>query len=117
MNTRQRVRTGVRRCAACFGLGVAAYATYGSVTWLRYGHVRQSSLSEDADPLLDRYMPTYEVVERHRTRVAAPAEITLAAACEMDLQQSRIIHAIFRGRELLLGSTPDERQRPRRFSH
>jgi hypothetical protein len=33
-------------------------------------------------------MPDYEVAERHHTCVAAPVEITLAAACETDPMQS-----------------------------
>jgi hypothetical protein len=58
-------------------------------------------------------MPAYEVAERHHVRVAAPADVTLAAAREMDLQQSSVVRAIFKGRELLLGATPDTRPRPR----
>ena len=58
-------------------------------------------------------MPTYEVVERHHIRVAAPADITFAAACDVDFQQSAVIRAIFKGRELMLGSAPDVTKRPR----
>jgi hypothetical protein len=53
-------------------------------------------------------MPSYEVVERHDRRVAAPAEIAFTAACEMDLQKSAAIRAIFRTRELLLGGKSDD---------
>jgi len=97
--------------AAGVGMGVAAYATYAGVTWLRYGHVGPSK--EDDDQLLDQFMPTYDVVDRHQTHVEAPAEVTFAAACEIELQASPLIRAIFRGRELLLGSTPDSVERPR----
>ena len=43
----------------------------------------------------------------------ASSDITLAAACEMDLWQSVIIRSVFRGREMLLGSHPDNVRRPR----
>ena len=115
MNAGQYVGTATRWCVAGVTFGVACYATYVGTTWLRYGHIRPSATDADADPLLDRFMPTYEVVERHRIRVAASADITLAAASEIDLRQSPIIHTIFKGRELLLGSTPDETTRPRGF--
>ena len=55
------------------------------------------------------------MVERHHIRLAAPAEITLAAASEIDLQESPLIRAIFKGRVLLRGSAPDETTRPRGF--
>jgi hypothetical protein len=64
------------------------------------------------DPLLDRFMPVYDVAERHHIRVAAPAEITFTAACKTDLQQSPIARAIFRAREVILGSEPDTAARP-----
>jgi len=53
------------------------------------------------------------VAERHHIRVSAPAEITLAAAGEADLEQSPIARAIFRAREVMLGSAPDRAARPR----
>lgn len=95
------------------GIGVAAavYGLYAGVTWLRYGHAAQSS-DEDRDVLLDRFMPAYEVVERHHIRVAASAETTFAAACETNLLSSPISRAIFRAREVILGSTPDASERP-----
>lgn len=70
------------------------------------------STPEDADPLLDKFMPSYEVAERHHIRVAAPAEIVLAAASETDLMQTWIARAIFRAREVILGSKPDPVTRP-----
>jgi hypothetical protein len=58
-------------------------------------------------------MPVYDVVERHHVRVAAPAEITLAAARELDLFGHPVVRAIVKTRELLLGAEPDTRPRPR----
>jgi hypothetical protein len=58
-------------------------------------------------------MPSCEVAERHQIRVAAPADVTLAAAREMDVAQSWLARGIFRTRELILGATPGERPQPR----
>jgi hypothetical protein len=112
MNIRRLMRITARCGTASLGVGVAAYASYAAVTWLRYGHVRLPANAE-SDALLDRVMPTYEIVERHEVRVAAPADVTFMVASEMDLQQSRVVRSIFKGREWLLGSRPDEKHRPR----
>jgi hypothetical protein len=65
------------------------------------------------DRLLDAVMPIYDVVERHRVQVAAPAAVVLTAASEADLQQSPVIRAIFKMRERVLGARPDERALPK----
>jgi hypothetical protein len=107
------VRSGTRWLAGGVGLAAASYAAYVGVTWCSYGRVRHLSKGEDADPLLDRFIPVYEVVERHYVRVAAPAEITLSVACEQDLQDSAVIRGIFKARELIFGSKPNDEDRPR----
>ena len=94
-------------------LGAASYAAYAGVTWVRYGRANGPSRKEDSDPLLDRFMPDYEVVERHNIRVGAPADCAFAAACDLDLQRSRIVRAIFRTRELILGSKQQDTPAPR----
>jgi hypothetical protein len=65
------------------------------------------------DALLDRFIPDYDVVERHAIRVAAPPALTLTAACEQDLFHVPLIRAIFKAREILLRAAPDARPRPR----
>ena len=67
----------------------------------------------DGDPLLDRFMPTYEIAERRYIFVTAPADTTFAAACDADLMESRVVRAIFRARELVLGSQPDSAEHSR----
>lgn len=93
------------------GRGTAAAAllglTYVARTWYRYGRTRGD---RNPDPLLDRFLPTYEVGERHETTVRAPASVTYAAARELDLRDSRLIKAIFAGRELLMRSTSARQQ-------
>jgi hypothetical protein len=94
------------------GAAAGAYAGYAALTWRRYGSVRPPD-ADETDPLLDRFMPEYEVVERHHIRVDAPAAVTLDAASEIDLQASPVVRSIFRAREVLLGATPDRQPRPR----
>jgi hypothetical protein len=67
---------------------------------------------DERDELLDRFMPLYDVVERHRIAVAAPPAVVLSAAKEQDFTQSRAIRAIFKARELALGASPGVRRRP-----
>jgi hypothetical protein len=96
------------------GLGVAAgmYGAYVGITWYRYGNPSAPN-PDERDPLLDRFMPAYEIVERHHIRVAAPATVTLDVARETELQASPVVQTIIRAREVILGATPDDRRRPR----
>jgi hypothetical protein len=112
MKPKQPLRSVAIAAGTAIGVAVAAYATRAAVIWLRYGRVKEAA-GPEADSLLDQFMPTYEVVERHRVRVAAPAEITFAAACDMDFQESAVIRGIFKARELILRSKPDGTPRPR----
>jgi len=86
----------------------ASYAAYVAVTWHRYGRIARTSRPDDENLLLDRFLPTYDVAERHQVRVAAPAAITLASAEHLELRQSAIIWAVFKGRELILRGQPHE---------
>jgi len=89
-----------------------ASAGYVAVTWYRYG---RSKPTAGSDERLDRFMPAYEVGERHETRVKAPADVTFAAARALELGRSPVIRAIFRGREVLMGSTATGAAPPRPF--
>ena len=111
MTTCSRTRSVARWLAIGVGVAAAAYATYAGITWFRYGRPPRSPETADQDPLLDRFMPMYDVAERHHIRVGAPADITLAAAGEANLLQSPIARAIFRAREVVLGSEPDRAAR------
>jgi hypothetical protein len=105
--------------AAAVGMAVVLYGVYVSVSLLTYGHhysgasAASTSAGGNSDPLLDRFMLQYEVVERHHIRVGAPAEIAFAAAKELDLQQSPVVRAIFRSREAVMGASGDRTARPR----
>jgi hypothetical protein len=107
-----RRRTLGRWLGASIGLAVGVYAAYAVLAWTRYGHAPPPRAAE-ADALLDRFMPAYEVVERHHIRVAAPAAVTLSAAADMELLHQPVVHGIFRAREVILRATPDAEERPR----
>jgi hypothetical protein len=94
----------LRKTAGVMGAGAGAVALlglgYAGVTWYRYGKVTRGG---PRDPLVDRFIPKYEVREVHQTRVAAPAEVTFTVARDLDLRRSTIVRAMFTGRELLMG--------------
>jgi hypothetical protein len=111
MSALRRILRASRWAAGGLGLAALGYATYVGIAWYRYGALAADT--EEADRVLDGFMPEYDVAERHNVRVAAPAHITLAAAAEMDLEQSTVIRGIFNARALVLGAGPDDTVRPR----
>jgi hypothetical protein len=112
MNATSWIRSTIRALAAGIAVAAGAYSAYAAVTWYRFGRVPEPDPSE-RDALLDRFIPAYEVVERHHIRVAAPAAVTLAAAREQDLLQLPLVRPIFKAREIVLRATPDDRPQPR----
>jgi hypothetical protein len=106
------VRAGAKWSTIAFAAAAAVYGTYVGLTWYRYGNVAAPG-PEEEDRLLDRFLPVYEIVERHQIRVAAPAPVTLDAARDADLQASPVVRAIIRAREVILGATPVDRRPPR----
>jgi hypothetical protein len=89
--------------AACAGTLLAGWLVFAGIAWLGYGRF---GVDRQADERLDRFMPVYDVTEHHETRVAAPADVTFAAAATMSLEQSPVISSIFRAREVLLRVPP-----------
>ncbi len=93
-------------------VGLAGYGAWVGLAWMRYGREAQSA-HVASDALLDDFMPTFDVCERHHVRVQAPADTVFGAACELDLLHHPLVRAIVRAREVLLGAEPDRRPRPR----
>jgi hypothetical protein len=91
---------------------VGGYATVAAVAWSRYGHGSAQAVPRDQDELLDRFMPRYEVAQRHQIRVAASPAETLAAAQNIDLLGSPVVRAIIRAREVILGAGRTDRPAP-----
>ena len=108
VNTKRSGWPVAKLLASGAGLAAASYAICAGITWCRYGHPESPGKGAEADALLDRFMPAYEAVERHHRRVAAPAEVALAAACELDLSQSMIVQALFNTRTWVLGSKSEK---------
>ena len=105
------MRTAGRAALAGAGLAAIGYGAYVAATWRRYGHPAPPRRG-DADEMLDRYMPVFDVVERHHVEIAAPPDVTFAAARDMRLMSLPIVRAVFSARTLLLGADGDETERP-----
>ena len=112
MADRSRVHLAGRALAAGVGVAVGAYGVYAAVAWSRYGQAQRPE-PDVQDELLDRFIPRYDVVERHHVHVDAAPDVTLDAAKEQDLFDSPLTHFIFKAREVVLGASPDNRERPR----
>jgi hypothetical protein len=97
--------------AAGVVVAAASYGTLAGVTWIRYGTPNRAD-AEDADAVLDLFMPNYEVVDRQKIGVSAAANDALSAATELDMESCALVRGIFKGRELILRSKPDETVRP-----
>lgn len=102
---------GVMTTAA---LATAAYGALVVLNRARYGRPQRAPAGA-RDSLLDRFIPNPEVAEHHHIEVAAPADLVLDTARNMELLKSPIIAAIIKARELALGGTPDSRPHPTRL--
>jgi hypothetical protein len=92
--------------AGAAAIALAGYAALAGTAWTRYGHATAARSKDEEDPLLDSFMPLYDIVERHQIHVAATADVTLGVARDMNVFDSVIVRAIFKGRELMLGAPP-----------
>ena len=113
MQSAQYLRSAVEWLAASVGLCAFTYVCYVVTAWCRYGYAKQPAGNDETDPLLDQFMPKYDVVERHHIRVSAPAETAFSAATDLHLSESAVIQAIFKSRELVLRARPNTLARPR----
>jgi hypothetical protein len=112
MTALRRPRSTARLLAACAGAAVGVYAAYAGLAWRRYGRAT-APRGDEADRLLDRFMPAYDIAERHHVRVLAPAAVTLASARDMEMSSVPAVWAILKARDVILGSTPAAEARPR----
>ena len=103
---KSRSQGALRLLASTAGIAIGAYVSRVAATWFRYGHPRRAR-EDEADPLLDRFIPEYEVVERHQVRVSAPAAFVFDVATKAKLR-SAIINSIFKARELFMGARPSK---------
>jgi len=94
------------------GAGLAALGYAGLVAYHRLRYGQEMMAVNDDSLLLDRFIPRPEVVEHHRVRIAAPADIVMSTVRSLELLDSRMIRTIFKLRELALGGQTDERRHP-----
>jgi hypothetical protein len=90
----------VRSALILFCAGVVGWAAWALVSWARYGHDAGTRTGAGAE----HFLPDFEVDELFRTRVRAPARLTLSVAESTSLNSSPLIRGIFRARELLMRS-------------
>jgi hypothetical protein len=100
------VQRWARAIAAVVAAASGGYLGWAAIEYVRYGrpHFRNPS---ERDELLDRFIPQYDVYERHAIVVNASPEVTLAAARNQEILESPLIKAIFKAREWAMGSSPD----------
>lgn len=108
MRTLGRVLGAVVLVGTVAALG---YGMYVGAAWTSFGRPKREAPPARAVISMDRFLPRYDVSERHETRVAAPAATTYAAAREIDLQRSALIRAVFQSRKILLRSRGRELER------
>ena len=108
MTVQRFVRPAVSLLTAASALSIAAYAASAAGAWRGYGSP-PSPETDERDELLDRFIPVYDIVERHHIAIDAPAPDVLAAACDQDLLQLPLVRAIFKAREIALRASPPDR--------
>jgi hypothetical protein len=110
MTPRRSLSTFGRSLAAGTGLAAIGYASLVAYHRARYGKLAERASDDSA--LLDRFIPAPEVIEHHRMRIAAPAELVLSIARSIELLNQPLVRVIIKARELALGGKPDPRRHP-----
>ena len=78
---------------------MASYVTYEGYAWMRYGDAGPATRPEEQDPLLDRFMPAFEIVERHHIRIQLPQYRDNAAGIITAIGSDTAVHVIGRQRQ------------------
>lgn len=94
------------------GICTVAYAAVVAMQFATFG---RPPAPRTADPLADRFMPVYQIREEHHVGIDAPADVTMAAAQQMRLDDSPLVRAIFKGREVLLHASSADKRSPQPF--
>jgi hypothetical protein len=115
MDGRQVGKSAAKGLAATAAIAAAGYAGLVILNRARYGKPKVSAAARK-NSLLDQFIPDPEVVEHYQIAIAAPADVVLAAAKEMELLESPLVRAIIRVRELALGGAPDTRPHPTKLA-
>jgi hypothetical protein len=113
MTARHVMQTAATGIAVGAGLAAVGYAGLVAFNRVRYGRHTIAPSPGDGSTLLDRFIPTPEVVEHCQIRIAAPADVVLATAKGLQLLNSGLVQAVFKLRAIALGGRPDSRLRPK----
>lgn len=81
----------------------AAYAVYAGSSWFDFGRPKRDEPPAAAVVSLDRFLPLYDISQRHETTVKAPAPMTFAAARNLDLSRSAAVRLVLQSQKLFLG--------------
>jgi hypothetical protein len=100
------VKRWVNAVVASIAAVLGAYGGWAALSYARYGGPHRRDRSEH-DESLDRFIPKYDVYERHTIVVNARPDVTLAAARNQDIFGTPLINAIFKAREWAMGSSPE----------
>jgi hypothetical protein len=98
------MRTAAGAAAAAATIAGLGYAALAGSAWLRFGRAPRARTLEEQDPLLEIFMPRYDVVERHHIAIDAPAAVTVACARNLDSSGACLSRVIFKARELAFGA-------------
>jgi hypothetical protein len=63
--------------------------------------------------IIDRFVPSADVQEKHEVIVRAEPSVVFETACSLDLESSALVRAIFRLREFVMRSAPADRTLPK----
>jgi hypothetical protein len=106
MKKKDMMRVAARTAVAGVAIGAAGYAVLATSAWVRFGRAQRVRSPEREDVLLDSFVPTYDIVERHQIAVDAPASVTIACARDMDFADACLSRALFKAREMVLRAQP-----------
>jgi hypothetical protein len=67
MRPHQRIHAAAKWVASAAGVAAAGYVASTGLAWYRSGEPPPAD-DNDRDALLDRFMPVYDVVERHQIK-------------------------------------------------
>ena len=113
MTTRHVMRTAGTGITVGAGVAALGYAGLVAFNRARYGRHTIAPSPGNGSTLLDRFIPSPEVVEHHQIRIAAPADVVLATATGLELLNSGLVQVVFKVRAIALGGRPDSRLHPK----
>lgn len=106
MKKKDMMRVAARSAVAGLAIAAAGYAALAASAWVRFGRAQRARRPDEEDALLDSFVPTYDIVERHQIAVDAPASVTIACARDIDFADVCLSRALFKAREMVLRAQP-----------